>query len=126
MRKSVGFLIIICFSVSLISAQNLTQTIKGTARDRESQVTLPGANVIIPDTDPLLETITDSDGRYIIENVPVGRHDIQISYLGYEPLTIPEIMVGTGKEVVINAGLKESPALLPLESLIKEFMESSD
>jgi hypothetical protein len=35
-------------------------------------------------------------------------------------------MVGTGKEVVINAGLKESPALLPLESLIKEFMESSD
>lgn len=110
MKKRVLFLILICLHVSLISAQNLTQTIKGTVTDMESQVTLPGANVIIPGTDPLLGTITDPDGRFKIENVPVGRHDIQISYLGYEPVTIPEIMVGTGKEVVVNVGLEESVA----------------
>src|SRR3972149_5766589 len=56
--------------------------------------------------------VTDFDGNYKIENVQVGRYNIQISYVGYNPVTIPEIIVGSGKEVVVNAGLKESVAEL--------------
>jgi hypothetical protein len=75
-NKTVILLIIIGHHVSLISAQNLTQIVKGTVTDKETQVTLPGANVIIRDTDPLLGAITDADGHFKIKNIPVGRHDI--------------------------------------------------
>jgi len=107
MRK--GFiLLMICVAGIKISAQDLTQTVKGKIVDIESQITLPGANIIIEGTDPLLGAVSDLNGNYKIENVPIGRYNIQISYVGYEPVTIPEILVGSGKEVVINAGLKET------------------
>ncbi|MEZ5197010.1 MAG: carboxypeptidase-like regulatory domain-containing protein [Bacteroidales bacterium] len=48
------------------------------------------------------------DGYFRIENVPLGRYNIQISYMGYEPSIVSELEVGSGKEVVINIGLKES------------------
>src|SRR3989304_2227264 len=92
----------------LIEAQDIAQTVKGTVTDKESQITLPGANVLILGTNPLLGTVTDMEGSFKIENVKIGRYNIQISYVGYEPVTIPEILVSSGKEVVLNINLKES------------------
>ena len=104
------FIALIGFNLwmGILSAQNLTQTVKGKVVDNESQITLPGANVVMLGTNPLLGTITDTEGNFRIEGVPVGRYNVQISYLGYEPVIIPEVLVGSGKEVVINIGLKES------------------
>ena len=116
MKKQLLFLLCFYSGMGLIHAQNQHQTVKGKVVDKESLITLPGANVIIPGTNPLLGAITDHDGNFKIENVPVGRFNIQISYLGYDPVTIPEIMVGSGKEVVINAGLKES--VTPMEQVV--------
>ena len=67
------------------NAQTLTQTVKGTVIDKDSDMTLIGANVIITSTPEQFGTSTDVDGNFRIENVPVGRHSFQISYLGYEP-----------------------------------------
>jgi len=89
-------------------AQVPVQTVRGTVFERETEFPLPGATIVILNTNPQLVTISDPNGKFKIEQVPVGRYNIQISFLGYEPYIIPEIMFGSAKEVVINAGLSES------------------
>jgi hypothetical protein len=69
---------------------------------------LPGATVVIQNTDPLKGTISDSEGFFIILQVPVGRYNIDISYTGYKPVTIHNVLIGSGKEVVLKLSLVES------------------
>ena len=101
--------ILIVFS-SLIQAQdqNFTQSIKGTITDAETQTTLPGANIIVTDIDPLMGATSDLDGNFIIENVPIGRRNIKISFIGYEDVYYNELVLITGSELVINVKLTEA------------------
>ena len=93
-------------------SQSITQTVKGRIVDESTQIPLTGAAIYIQGTEPLLGTITDIDGYYKIEEVPVGRYDIRISYVGYEPFIFNEVLIGSGKEVVLNVSLKESVTAL--------------
>lgn len=104
------------FPYSLIFSQQLTQTVKGRVVDADTEIPLPGATVIIMDTNPMLGSSCDVDGYYRIENVPIGRYDIRISFTGFDPVIVTEIVVGTGKEVVVNVGLKES--LVQLDEVV--------
>ena len=97
-------------------AQELTQTIKGQVVDTDTEIPLPGATVVVLDTDPLLGGSADTDGFFRIEEVPLGRYDLRISFMGFEPVVISEVVVGSGKEVVVNAGLKES--LVDLDEVV--------
>ena len=100
------------FQILLSHSQELSQTIKGKVVDGDLQIPLPGATVMILESDPLIGGVTDMDGYFRLENVPLGRYDIQISYIGYEPSILTELEVGSGKEVVLNIGLKESSVSL--------------
>ncbi len=112
-NKKTQFLILIAlFFVQIASSQDINQTIKGTVLDNETQTPLYGVTVVILDTDPLIGVITDFDGNYKIANVPVGHYNIQISYVGYEPTIVSEILVTSGKEVILNMGLKQSFTLM--------------
>lgn len=91
-----------------ILAQVPVQTVRGNIFEKETEIPLPGATVIILNTEPQLATISDPEGKFKIENVPVGRYNIQVRFIGYETYIIPEIMIGSAKEVVINAGITES------------------
>lgn len=102
----------ICFCFPFCLRAQYTQTIKGSICDQASQTSLPGVNVIIVSTNPLLGGITDNDGIFKIKNVPVGRYDIQLSFMGYETAFISSVMVTSGKEVIINADMKETVAML--------------
>jgi len=115
--KIIGLIVILVLSILLLSnsnlcAQNIIQTIKGQVVDNDIQIPLPGATVIIMGSDPLIGGTTDLNGYFRLENVPLGRYNIQISYIGYEPSVISELEVGSGKEVVLNIGLKESSVSL--------------
>ncbi|MBN1339040.1 MAG: TonB-dependent receptor [Bacteroidales bacterium] len=112
---SISFLLIIAFQ-SKVSSQQLTQTVKGCVVDADTEIPLPGATVVISGTEPLLGASADAEGFFRIEKVPLGRYDIRISFMGFEPAVITEVIVGSGKEVVVNAGLKES--LLELEEVV--------
>lgn len=85
-----------------------TQTIKGSVKDINSDLPLLGVNIILIDSDPVVGAATDENGRFRIENVPTGRQALLVKYIGYKTQTIPNILVTTGKEVVINILLEES------------------
>lgn len=108
MRKSI-FIFTFCLIYSLTGsyAQKLHQNIRGTVTDRESMASLPGATVIVEGSDPLIGTTTGLDGTFILQDVPVGRHTIAVSYIGYEKIIIPEIMVSSAKETILNFTLNE-------------------
>jgi hypothetical protein len=88
-------------------AQQGGQVIKGKIVDAVSQSPLPGTSVVILDSDPTLGTITDAEGNFRLWNIKPGRYNLMVSFIGYENFIFNEIMVGTGKEVILNAGLKE-------------------
>ncbi len=85
----------------------LTQTVRGQVFDKDSKTTLPFATVHILGTDPAVGTTTDVDGVFIINNVPVGRYTIKVSFVGYADAYIPEILLGSAKEAVVTVELSE-------------------
>lgn len=101
------FLMLLCGFYSWNYAQNYTQTVKGRVTDRDTKTPLPGASVVILKTNPQLGTTTDEEGYFKLEKVPVGRYDIRITYLGYEDVTLQQLNVATGKELVLNIEMAE-------------------
>jgi len=93
-----------------INAQKYTQTVKGKITDTDTKSTLPGANILVVGSNPMIGTSSDMYGNFKFEKVPVGRHSFKITFLGYEDVVVSEILVGTGREVVINVEMKESVA----------------
>ena len=53
-------------------------------------------------------TVSDSDGNFVIKNVPVGRHSVRATYIGYEPVLLKEQLVSSGKELVLSLKMRES------------------
>ncbi len=101
-----GFLTVLMTAV-LAQAQT-TQTIRGRVLDEVSKTPLIGVNITITGTDPILGSATDLDGNFRIEQVPVGRQTIKVTYIGYEEQTIPNVVVTAGKEVILNLSLIEN------------------
>jgi hypothetical protein len=96
----------------LLQAQELTQTIRGIVVDKESQLPLSGVTVIVLNSNPLKGTTTDDKGVFRLEGIPIGRVSIQVSFLGYQTLTLNNLVVTSGKEVVLSLELTEQIASL--------------
>jgi hypothetical protein len=108
--KPLFLILIITFISFHVLSQNTTQTqtIKGSVKDLNSEFPLPGVNIILIDSDPFLGTITDENGQFRLENVPPGRQSILVTYVGYKSQSIPNLLVTSGKEVIVNIHLEES------------------
>ena len=52
--------------------------------------------------------VTDSLGRFRIPNVPVGRYNLQASFMGYNTHIINEIQLTSAKEVYLEFSLNEN------------------
>ncbi|XOV93138.1 MAG: carboxypeptidase-like regulatory domain-containing protein [Bacteroidota bacterium] len=107
------FIGLLCFTAA--SGQDFTQTIKGQILDQQSKTPVIGASVIVVNSSPIIGGVTDVDGYFRIQHVPVGRHSLAISSIGYEGKTLPNITVGTGKEVVLEVELAE--ALVEMDAI---------
>ncbi|MFD2246385.1 TonB-dependent receptor [Pontibacter ruber] len=110
LRNTTGvlWLLLLCCLPYLSAGQQLSQTIRGKITDKESQEPLIGATVAILTTDPAIGTTTDLEGSFRLDKIPLGRHTLRISYMGYEEQVIPELLVGSGKELILQIGLSES------------------
>lgn len=87
-------------------AQTITQTLRGQVVDMDTQEGVAYASVILPDSRH--GVYTDEEGYYELEKVPIGRLLIQVSYPGYETRVIPNVIVMSGKETVLDIELQES------------------
>jgi len=90
-----------------LSAQ-ITQTVKGKIVDREIGIGLPGAIVQLKNASVNLVTTADNNGNYKLLNVPVGRQSLLFTYTGYKPVPVNDIIVTSGKEMIVNIEMEES------------------
>lgn len=63
-------------------------TLSGKVSEKDNKSEIPFANVVLyqmNDTTKMFTgTMTDQQGQYHLENIPVGRYKIKVSYVGYE------------------------------------------
>jgi hypothetical protein len=86
----------------------ITQTVKGRILDSETHFPLIGARVEIltKDTERPYLTTSNAAGEFTLNAVPVGKHELKVSYLGYEPSLIT-VFVISGRETVVTIYLQE-------------------
>lgn len=108
MKTLFVFLTLFAFASFKICAQGLSQNLRGTVYDKESQTTIPGVNIIIVGSDPLVGTTTDFNGNFIFKDLPLGRYTLKTQFLGYEEMVFNNISLVAGKESVIKIQIEES------------------
>jgi len=118
-KITIGFLVY--FMTSFASnAQELTQVVRGKVVDAETQVPIAYATIAVVTTEPVTGTVSDIEGNFRIKQIPVGRHNIHVSFVGYETVIIPELMVSSGKETVLTIKMREKISEME-EVVVKAF-----
>jgi TonB-dependent receptor len=102
LRFSFAFIVFISLTINAIAQ---TGTISGRIVD-DQNLALPGATVLLPNLAGK-GAFTDEKGEFTIVKVPVGEHDIKVTYIGYEGYT-GKITVEANKIAVFKYTLKTS------------------
>ena len=66
--------------------------------DQQTQAPLPGATVVIQDSDPVIGAISDANGYFRIKGVRIGQRQLMVTFMGYAPVLTDPLIVTTGKE----------------------------
>lgn len=82
-----------------------TGEIRGTVKNKNSNESIPFANVVIQNT--TIGTTTDIDGKYSISNLKPGFYNVQVSYLGFKTQTVFEIQVVNSRPAIVNIEMEE-------------------
>ena len=94
-------------AVATAHPTQLMQKVRGIITDAESKQPLAGVVVLLV-ANPQVYGVSDANGYFTLEQVPVGRQSFQFSLIGFEKHTAAEVQVITGKELELNVSLKES------------------
>jgi len=109
--KQIVIAVAILFSSMAVQAQSAsnipTQTVRGVIVDRASGQPLSYVTVGMLNKSGFATT-TNNEGEFTIEKVPVGRYDIQATYVGFDPSIFREILVTSAKEVYLEIQMKEN------------------
>lgn len=90
-----------------VLAQVPTQTIRGTVLDKDTREALVGATISIKDSNPSLGTTTDAEGRFVLPNVPVGRVQVNGTYVGYETWLSDPFILNSAREMTLTVELTQ-------------------
>lgn len=113
--KQTLFLILFFSIVTSINAQNesLSSVVRGVVLDQVTQRSLDGATLEL--NGDITPVVSNEDGTFRWEGVKPGRYTLLVRFLGYQPYFIPELLVETGKELVIEIPL--SPIATSLDAV---------
>lgn len=113
LNRNIGWLLLLLVllipvcAFSQQTARRPSQTIRGIVIDNASGHPIPYAAVQLLNNLAVGVT-TDSLGRFSLQQIPVGRHSIQATTIGYEPAVVREILVTSAKEVYLEVAMQES------------------
>ena len=84
-----------------VTVAQATQTIRGQVFDVASGEPMIGVTITI-ENGTTMGTVSDTDGNFIIDNVPVGRHSVRATFIGYEPVLLKEQLVSSGNYIQVR------------------------
>jgi len=107
------YIFIISFLLTQLAfAQNNRQNIRGVIVDKLSQSPLIGVTVQIINKPEKKGATTDINGNYAISDVAPDRYEMQVSYVGYKTIIVPNVVVTSGKETILDITMEEDLLLL--------------
>lgn len=116
-------LFLILFNIAA-SSNPITQTVRGIITDKLTKTPIPGANVVILNTEPLKGKITDELGRFKFDDVEIGRVSIKITFVGYYDVVLSNLNLQSGKEMVLNIEMEEQ-VIMGEEVIVKARADKS-
>jgi len=115
MRRSIRsffFFLAIFLAVPLVAAAQ-EGIIEGTVVDGDTDESLPGVQVFIPDLGA--GAVTSIDGAYTITGVPAGTHTVEARFVGFRTAT-REVEVSAGETVTVDFTL--TPSSIDLSEVV--------
>lgn len=103
-RLLIAFITLI-FSFYLLKAEEQTGTITGRITSQLTKQALPGVTIRVLNTN--LGAISQSNGNFRIEKVPVGIIQVQFSSIGYETYVQTDVAVGSGRPIFLEIEMVE-------------------
>ncbi len=100
-------LVLLFFTLS-ISSQSITQTIRGSIVDKESKAPLSFVSVLLLNTSPQIGILSDNLGNFTLNAIPIGRHNLKVSLLGYKGTIVSDIQLSSAKEMILQIELEEN------------------
>ena len=88
-----------------------SQSIIGLIKDKQSGEGIEKVSVKIDGK----HTLSESGGKFILDSIPLGRYSITFSKTGYTTYIIKEVLVGSGKPILLELGL--SPLHVALDEV---------
>jgi len=100
---AVRFLILSILVLSVTLAQSPTGTISGIVQDPSGRA-IPDAEIIVVNdlTGVQYPTKTNSEGIYVVTNLPPGPYRLQVSKLGFRTLIKPDLILNVQDELAIS------------------------
>ena len=90
--------------VCVFSTTAQTGRIIGQVTDEKSGEPLFSVSIYVPSMGT--GAITDFDGNFEIQNVPIGSVDLRVSYISYEEQLITDVIITDGGVVKLDIGMK--------------------
>jgi len=81
-----------------------TGKLVGTIKDAQTGEPLIGANILIEGTD--FGAATNVRGEYVILNIPPGRYNVRISFIGYETILYTDVVIIVDQTTQLSAEIK--------------------
>ena len=122
MKSSILIILLTLFS-SISIAQENNITIYGKVVDKFTQQPLPGANVLVVNTN--FGASTDLNGKFEIKNLPSGEYQLRASILGYRSVTKTDVMVMSGFSSEVIFELEEEAIELEDVVVKSDYFETS-
>ncbi len=107
MRCAVGLLLALLGYMPLRAQVLPVQTVRGTVTEKETGNSLPGVVVLLQGKNFSQNTVSDGQGNFRFDKVPVGRYWLATQIIGYESFTTEVAVNSAAKEVVLQLALTE-------------------
>ncbi len=107
-------LFLVCTATGAAEIKTTTGQLSGTIFDLEYNEPLLGATVQIEGT--TRGTVTDIDGKYVLDNIQPGTYTILVSYISFEPKRFSDIAIKAGATTTLDVEM--SKANLQIEEVV--------
>ena len=121
--KSSILILLVSFLCLTSFAQENNINIYGKVIDKLIQQPLPGANILVINTNN--GASTDANGKFEIDNLPPGEYQLRASIIGYRSVTKTDVMVMSGFTAEVIFELEEEAIQLEDVVVKSDYFETS-
>lgn len=97
--------LLVLFPLSLATAGNFG-ILEGIVREKESDLPMPGVTVFIVQTQQ--GRVTDTEGRFTINNIPTGRYSVRVQMIGFRTVSYENVEIIANSRTRLRVSMEPS------------------